>query len=823
MMDRGYRMSEIARVTGGALSLDLGDHHIRHLAIDTRGATPDEGTLFIALRGQRHDGHRYINDMAARGVRDVLMNADSNADEQELNTIAVPDTLAALQTLAAHHRGHFSYPVIGITGSNGKTVVKEWLYQCLSSTERIVRSPGSWNSQVGVPLSVWEMGTEHTLGIFEAGISRPGEMAKLAAVVKPTVGIFTNLGAAHASGFADEQEKAGEKATLFIGADTVVHCADHAEVRSALLKAGVPATALAHDWARKREAWVVLEKESPVDQGLELQVRWNDARHRFRLPFTDAASVENAMQVITVLLHLGHAPTWIAERIERLEPVAMRLEMVAAIGGGVLVNDAYSSDPTSFALALDHLVRHGEGRPRIAVVGDIQGSGIPDERLYAQVAAQLRDARVQHIIAVGPAITAQRTAFPANTAFFHDADALLLDHPVPPVPGAIVLVKGARALGLERIVDHWQERSHGTVLEIDLGAVRDNLNHYRAVIGPQVKVMAMVKADAYGMGAVALARLFAHERVAYLGAAYVDEGVELRRKGIHLPVLVMNPQPMPFELLHRHRLETEVYDERSLQDAIAFAERTPDAPPVHIEVDTGMCRLGFSLQELPRLHELLREGKALRVASIMSHLAGADNPQHDAFTRQQIQTFHQSAAGISDVLGYTPLRHIANSVGAARFPEARMDLVRLGIGLHGVATAPEDREALRPVATLRTVIAQVRSIAPGTSVSYDRTFLAQRPTRIAVLPIGYADGLSRRLGNGRGKAWVGGKAAPFAGIICMDMCMVDITDTGGAVGDAVEIFGPAHPVQEYANDLGTIPYEALTSISPRVRRIHVRG
>lgn len=818
-MERGYRMSEIAAAVGGSYT-GPGDDRITRLSIDTRNAVGGEGTLFVALRGAHHDGHDHIDGAMRKGIRDLLVARDAHVDRAEVGRIEVDDTLDALQRLAAWHRAHFRLPVIGVTGSNGKTVVKEWLFQTLREDEHIVRSPGSWNSQVGVPLSVWEMGPEHTLGIFEAGISRPGEMARLAPIIAPTIGVFTNIGPAHSEGFADDARKAAEKALLFADAGAVVYCRDQAVVHAAL--SGLAAPVLL-GWSREHEAFVRVREETPADPGTRLTLEHADRSFQVEVPFTDRASIENALHVITVLLHLGHTPQWIAERLHRLTPVAMRLELLAGANDGTLINDAYSNDLASLGIAVDHLVRTAAGRPRVVVLGDIAESREPPERLYARVAGMLRAAQVEQVIGVGPAIARQADVFPSSARFHPDADALLRTLPMPPIAGAVTLVKGARSFGLERVVKAWQQHTHGTVMEVDLDAVRHNLNHYRELCGPRVRVMAMVKAGGYGTDAVELARLFAHEQVAYLGVAYADEGIALRQSGIHTPVLVMNPEPVPLEVLHRFKLEAEVYDQRSLQAAIEHARHVRDASPVHVKLDTGMHRLGFQPSEMPALLEALRQAPFLRVASILSHLAASEDPAQDAFTREQVVRFRSAAQAIGEVLYHTPLLHIANSAGASRFPEARFDLVRLGIGLHGIGADAAETAQLRPAATLRTVIAQIKEIPAGDTVSYGRLFRAERPMRIAVLPIGYADGLARRLGRGHGRVWINGRAAPFIGVICMDMCMVDVTDIPCRADDEAIVFSPDHPLQDYARDLGTIPYEALTAISPRVRRVFVHA
>ena len=817
-MGAAHTLRELARVAGGVLHGP--DRSVRHLSIDSRQPFDPQHTLFIALAGKHHNGHRYLAELRTHGLHSFLVQRGAARMEEGDSAIEVDDTLRALQRIAAWHRAQFNLPVIGITGSNGKTVVKEWLAQLLAPAARVVRSPGSWNSQVGVPLSVWGIGPRDTIGIFEAGISEPGEMDRLEPVIAPDIGIFTNIGPAHGAHFRSDAEKAREKAGLFRHAQVVVHCRDHAEVHQAL--AALPGVKLI-GWGRGPEADLHIAAQATGEEATSLNLHWRGEAITLHLPFTDNASVENAMHCIAVLLHLGHLPETIDRGLAGLHPVSMRLETLPGLNNGTLINDAYSNDLASLTIALLQLARTAAGRPKVVVLSDIADSGGNPEQRQAQIAGLLRSAGVEQVIAIGPTMREHAALFASGTRFFDDADALLHAMPQPPVNGAVTLVKGARRFGLERVVQRWEERTHGTVMEVDLEAMRHNLNHYRERCGPQVRIMGMVKAGGYGSSAVEMARFLAHEQVAWLGVAYADEGIELRRQGIRTPVLVMNPEPVPMETLHRHQLEAEVYDRRSLRAAIDFAAHVPDAPAVHLKLDTGMHRLGFLPQDMPALLEALHAAPALKVASIFSHLAASEDPRHDAFTRGQIALFRDLSAQLIAALGHAPLLHIANSAAATRFPEARLDMVRLGIGLHGIGADAQETAQLRPVETLRTVIAQVKELPAGESVSYGRKALLAAPARIAVLPIGYADGLSRRLGEGRGRVWVHGREARTVGAICMDMCMVDVTAIPCAPGDDAVVFSPEHPLQDYAADLGTIPYEALTSISPRVKRVFVHG
>ncbi|MBL0129591.1 MAG: bifunctional UDP-N-acetylmuramoyl-tripeptide:D-alanyl-D-alanine ligase/alanine racemase [Flavobacteriales bacterium] len=811
-----HPLSAIAKAVGGVLSGS--DADIAHLSIDSRQAFSPDDTLFIALHGERHDGHRYIADLVARGMRNFLVSKDPDpALVGRANFIRVSDTLAALQQLAAWHRSHFNYPVIGITGSNGKTIVKEWLFRMLGHEERIVRSPGSWNSQVGVPLSVWQMGKEHTLGIFEAGISKPGEMAKLERIIAPTIGVLTHLGDAHDEGFAgDRAVKAKEKAVLFRRANVLIHHADDDAPGTPEAERHVIST-------DDPKAFVNVFAKHVAGDSCALELIHEGAKKSFLIPFGDNASIENALTCIAVLLHFGRSVEWINERLALLTPVDMRLRTMQGLHGTTLIDDSYSNDQTSLTAALDHLHRIAHGREQVVVLSDITESGKPTRMLYAEVAQALARAGVTRIIGVGPAIGAQRALFPQGSCFHADTSTVLKEEDPKKFAGAVVLIKGARTFALERVVERWQQQVHGTELEIDLDAIRHNLNHYRALVGSGVRTMAMIKAFGYGTGAIELARLFAHEQVHYLGVAYADEGIELRQHGITTPIMVMNPEPVAIGTLHRFDLEPEVFDQASLRAIIDYHGSAGGSPRIHIKLDTGMHRLGFTEEELPELLAALRSEPGIAVASILSHLVAGGAPHHDEFTRTQIASFERTAFAISEVLGHRPLWHMANSAAITRWPSAHFDMVRLGIGMHGIGVDVKETAALRPSAALRTVIAQVKTVRGGSTIGYDRAGKADSDRIIATLPIGYADGLSRRLGNGVGRVWIGDDPAPIIGNVCMDMCMVDITGITCNVGDVAVLFNGTHPITELARDMGTIPYEVLTSISQRVKRVYVHG
>jgi Alr-MurF fusion protein len=822
MNDPGYPLAVIAEAVGGTLLDDPGDLRVRHLSIDSRVAAIAEGTLFIALKGARHDGHGHMAEMAGKGVHCFMIgSAAARLDRPGCAHILVNDTHDALQRLAAWHRGHFRIPVIGITGSNGKTVVKEWLFQMLQGSGNIVRSPGSWNSQVGVPLSVWEMRAEHDLAIFEAGISKPGEMAHLRSIIRPAIGVFTNIGPAHGENFKNELEKSLEKIKLFQDAGALIHCADHPAVVEALRRTGLEQRLKLRGWSRERDGWLHVVREEVRRNGTAISVLNDQVEFTFEIPFTDKASIENALHCVTLLLHMGHDPQWIMSRTAHLTPVAMRLEVVDGTHGIKLINDAYSNDLASLRIALDHLGVVGAGTRKVVVLSEMLGSGTPAGMLSGRIADLLSRSAVDLLIAVGFDPRATGDAFKCEVRYFPDVATMLEKIDPASLAGSTVLVKGARAFALEQVVQRWERKVHGTVLEIDLDAIRHNLNHYRSRLSPGVRIMAMVKAFGYGSGALELARLFAHEQVHYLGVAYGDEGLELRRNGIQLPILVMNPEPVSFQVLHSARLEAEVYDMRTLSEALAFAQVHPAELPVHLKLDTGMHRLGFTAEEMPALLDALKDASSLMITSLFSHLVASEDPASDAFTKEQIAQFESMCGAIAEVIGYMPLRHIANSAAIGRFPHSQFDMVRLGIGLHGIGADAVESAQLIPATSLRSPVAQIKRIAAGRSIGYGRSFIAEKEMTIAILPIGYADGFARRLGNGRGRVWIKGLACPVVGNVCMDMCMVDITGLDVKIGDEAYVFNEEHPITELAADLGTIPYEVLTSISQRVKRVHV--
>ncbi|QNH61917.1 bifunctional UDP-N-acetylmuramoyl-tripeptide:D-alanyl-D-alanine ligase/alanine racemase [Hymenobacter sediminicola] len=825
--------ADLPALTGGTLLLaPAGPAPIQSLLLDSRRVGQAIGSVFFALRGPQHNGHRYLPELYKQGVRLFVVDRVEEVPGgllayPEASILLVADALAALQAVAAAHRRRFRLPVLGITGSNGKTIVKEWLAQLLAPDELLCKSPRSYNSQVGVPLSVWELNATHTLGIFEAGISERGEMARLAAVIQPTLGLFTNLGTAHDAGFSSPQEKVEEKMQLFLGVDTLFYCLDHELIHAAASR-HLPEHRT-FTWSRQHPHLAhvaVTVAEASADRTV---VRVSMARplpqeHTFTLPFADEPSVENALHALAVLLWHQVPAAEIQHRLDRLQPVAMRLEMKQALNDCYVLDDTYNNDLAGLSLALDALARQPRRGRRTLILSDVLESGLAGPKLYARAAAQLATHGVDRLIGIGPEIRLHQLAFQGVELAFHDTTEDFLRHFRPDdFRHETILVKGARRFGFERIVAAFQQKIHGTVLEVNLDALAHNLNFYRRRLQPGTKLMVMVKAFAYGSGSAEVANLLQFHRADYLAVAYTDEGVDLRRQGISLPVMVMNPSPDAFQKLRQYHLEPEIYSFERLLDYLRAAQEQP-LPAIHLKIDTGMRRLGFAEEDLPELVQLLRENAAhLRVASALTHLAGADEEQHNDFSRRQLAAFQRMTPVLEEALGYPIIKHALNSAGILRFPEAHFDMVRLGIGLYGVEASGHEQDALQPVSTLRTTISQVKTLPPGETVGYGRRGqAADFERRIATLAIGYADGYDRRFGNGAGEVVIRGQRAPLIGNVCMDMCMADVTHIIGAqAGDTAEIFGPQLPLSELAVRIGTIPYELLTNVSERVKRVFV--
>ena len=806
----------------GAHRIGTADTHIDWLLTDSRSLVFPEESLFFAIRTQKNDGHRYIPELYGRGVRNFVVSQAPEQPAQDANYLIVPSPLKALQRLAERHREEFDIPVIGITGSNGKTVVKEWLYQLLSPDFNITRSPRSWNSQIGVPLSVWRLSEQTQLGIFEAGISEPGEMGALQSIIQPTIGIITHLGSAHDENFANREEKCREKLRLFHDAQALVYNADDALICDCLDKSG---------FKGQRIGWRTLPPAPPSEGGeYILSVTDSVQGTTVTTPLPDReglggesrAGIENISTCVCICRYLGLSEEVIRERLARLEPVAMRLEVKEGRNGCTLITDTCNSDLVSLEIALDFMRRRPEaqGRRRVLILSDIKQTGLTLTELYTQVADLIKEYGVDEFIGVGSEVSAGMANVENGGETFPAIDAFLASPTFTALQDCVVLVKGARQARFDRIADALVQKVHETILEVNLSAVVQNLNYYRSFMRPKTKMVCMVKASAYGAGAVEIARTLQDHRVDYLAVAVADEGVELRRAGITANIMIMNPEMSSFRTLFEYGLEPEVYNFRLLDALIHAAEREGITNfPIHIKLDTGMHRLGFDpKKDMERLIQRLQSQKALIARSVFSHFVGSDSDDFDQFSLRQWQLFCDAADQLQAAFPHHILRHICNSAAIEHFPERHCDMVRLGLGLYGINA--RNNQMLSCISTLKTTILQIRDVPADETVGYSRKGRLTRDSRIAALPIGYADGLDRHLGCGNGYCLVNGQKAPYVGNICMDVCMIDVTDIDCREGDQAVIFGPELSPAILADAIGTIPYEILTSVSPRVKRVY---
>ena len=820
-----YSLEKVTALIG-ARRFGNAEARIDWLLTDSRSLAFPETTLFFALRTPVGDGHKYIPDLYRRGVRNFVVGTvpeNYETDYPDANFLRVLSPLKALQRLAERHREEYVLPVIGITGSNGKTVVKEWIYQLLMLSMNVTRSPRSYNSQVGVPLSVWLLDERSRIGVFEAGISQPGEMQALRAIIQPTIGVMTNIGPAHQENFSTIQEKCHEKLLLFKDAKVLIYNADEPVVTESVHDFGFGGQLFG--WSRKDEnATVFVRAIEPTDDGqTRIAYFFNGTAAEYTLPFADEASIQNSITALCVCLYLGLTPADIARRMALLEPVAMRLEVVQGVRGCTLINDAYNSDAAALDIALDFMNRRAKeqaAKGRTLILSDIFQTGIPAEELYAKVAEMLKSRGVERLIGVGPAISAAHTLFSIKKSFYPTSEALLESGELDTIHDEIILLKGARNFGFEQIAKALSLRVHETTLDVNLEAIAENLHFYRSFMKPETKLTCMVKASAYGAGSVEIAKTLQERGVDYLAVAVADEGAELRRAGITAGIIVMNPEMSAFGTLFEYELEPEIYSFNLLDALIRAARRQGITDfPVHLKLDTGMHRLGFNPKtDIPVLIDRLSHQRALIPRSVFSHFVGADSDGFDDFSEKQFKLFDEASRTLQAAFPHKILRHICNSAGIERFPERHLDMVRLGLGLYGID--PIDNRVLHNVATLRTTILQIRDVPAGDSIGYSRKTVLDRPSRIAAIPIGYADGLNRHLGNRRGYCLVNGQKADYVGNICMDVCMIDVTDIPCREGDSVEIFGDALPVTVLSDLLGTIPYEVLTSVSNRVKRVY---
>ena len=810
---------DIVHIASGQLLQGHGDMHVQHLLLDSRKIYAPESSVFFAIRGERHDGHQYLLGLYQQGVRQFVIEKPCDLSLMPLaNVVLVSSSVVALQAIVAKHRQQFHYPVIGITGSNAKTIVKEWLSQLLAKDYQIVRSPRSYNSQIGVPLSVWAMQANHSLGIFEAGISRPSEMGRLQKIIQPSIGIFTNIGTAHDEGFENAVQKISEKLLLFTNAETLVYCEDHVLIHEEILKHKSHFNTFSWSTRNPSAAVYILAIDNQLGKAV-IKFIYNKDTASILLPFTDEASIENAMHCLSVLLLLNIDLIEINTRLQLLQPVAMRLELKQGINGCYLIDDSYNNDFAGLVIAINFLEQQQQTQKKCLILSDMFESAVATEQLYQSVASLVQQKNIHQFIGIGEQITAYSHLF-TNAVFYPTTTAFLEASQTHQFAQQTILIKGARAFKFENIVTALQQKVHGTVLEINLDALSHNLNYYKSLLLPQTKIMVMVKAFAYGSGSYEVANLLQYHRVDYLGVAYTDEGLDLRTHGIGLPIMVMNPSEESFSKMQANHLEPEIYSFKILNQYLDFIgrEQLVEAK-IHLKLDTGMHRLGFEIEDIENLISILVQNSSIKVVSMFSHLAGADEAQHNAYSMQQMETFETMARQIEAALGYTTIKHVLNSAGISRFTNHQYDMVRLGIGLYGVDATAAQQNKLQSVGTLKTIISQIKDVPAGATIGYSRKGVVLSPIRIATIAIGYADGYDRRFSRGVGSVYINGKHCPVVGNVCMDMTMIDITHTQAKEGDAVEIFGRNISLINLATQIDTIPYEILTNVSGRVKRV----
>ncbi len=814
-----YSIEEIAGILGAELS-EGPSVTVDHLLIDSRRLYEPNSTLFFALNGRNHDGHHYIVDCASRGVRAFVAERKVEG-VQDVRWLIVEDVRKALQLLASYHRDSFQHPIIAITGSNGKTIVKEWLYQMLGDRYRIVRSPRSYNSQVGVPLSLWQLSNRFDLAIIEAGISLPGEMKTLTEMIQSNFGLMTNIGDAHSVNFDSQEQKLDEKLGLFEHCDTIFYCRDHNLIHQKL-KSRYPNKNLV-SWSKESSDSLQLVNAS-ADERSKILVRHEGQQHRFEIPFSDEASIENFMHVLNVAFYFEVPVEGLQQSAERLSAVNMRMELSRGQNRCTLINDSYNSDLPSIINGIEWLSRQKQHKKKTVILSALEHEIQNVSEVYEKLNLILQEKGIQRFIGIGFQKEDQIFSLHENH-YYADTKEFISAHHLLKIDDEAILIKGARNYNFEEVAKALQEQNHSTVLEINLNSLVHNLQVYRSLLKPRTKIMAMVKASSYGSGGIEVAQKLENSRVNYLAVAYADEGVELRKAGISSSIVVLNPENRSFNSLIKHRLEPEIFSIEMLRE-FAFslqhnllAEEIPF--PIHINLDTGMHRLGFIEEELEELVVFLKSNAELEVKSVFTHLSSADNSEEDSYTKQQIELFTKYSEFIEAGIGKVVLRHVLNTAGVERYPEHQFDMVRLGIGLYGVSPSQSIQKKLRVVGSLKARILQIKQLKPGDSVGYSRSFKASSNTRIATIALGYADGLSRSLSNGKGSLMWNGNALQIVGTVCMDMCMVDIGDYDCHVGDELEYFGLNQSLMSIAQKLNTISYEVLSSIPSRVKRTYI--
>ena len=814
--------SDIAKIIKGKL-IGPPDLLVTEIVTDSRQVSYSEGILFIAISGRNHNGHLFIDNLYNRGIRSFVVESLPAKPERYSDAafIIAENSIEALQLLASEKRKAFKSTVIAVTGSAGKTIVKEWLADILGKTISVIRSPKSYNSQIGVPLSVWKLDDKYKLGIFEAGISFPGEMDKLQKVIDPDIGVITNIGDAHSENFANNMTKAEEKLKLFVNASIIVYCSDHGLIEQLILNNDNYKSKKLIDWSFKNNGAKIFVKKSSLPGGhTGIKMSFNGKTNDFEIPFNDRASVENAVTVAAVCIALGTDSDTVEKGLAGLVSVAMRMEMKSGINSCNLIEDYYNSDPGSLGMALEYF-KSQNGRRTTLILSDFVQSGRDEVELYGEVARLVKSTGIDKFIGIGKALQRNCALFERNAQFFYTTDEFIRSFNNRDFRNEIILLKGARLYEFEKIGKLLELQIHQTVLEVNLDAISHNLNEFRRLLNPGTRIMAIVKAFAYGAGAAEIASLLEYQRVSYLAVAYADEGVVLRNAGVTLPVMVMNPDPSALELIIKYNLEPEIYSASSFEQFIDVASRHGLINyPVHIKIDTGMHRLGFMPEEVDTLTRLIKTTDCAKIISVFSHLAASEDAALDNFSHRQAAVFLKAVGKIHEATGYNFLRHILNSSGITRFPQYQFEMVRPGIGIYGIGNY--DGLTLKTTGRFKTRISQIKRISAGEPVGYGCSDVSVNERIIAILPVGYADGLNRKLGNRNGTLFIKGVKVPIVGNICMDMCMADVTGLNANSGDEAEIFGENITIDEIAGKCQTIPYEILTSIPGRVKRVFFR-
>jgi len=815
-----YTILQISEIVSGKLS-GKHDNFVEHILIDSRILVPAENSLFVAIDGKNHDGHNYIKELYNKGVRSFIVNREINSENYSgASFVLVKNSIKALQQVVEYHRKQFAIPVLGITGSNGKTVVKEWISQLLSNNFRIVKNPKSYNSQVGVPLSVWEIDNEHNLGIFEAGISQIDEMQHLEPIISPTVGLFTNIGDAHQENFNTVSQKITEKLILFQNCKTLIYCKNHQEIDIEVLKNQKLHRIKKITWGNSNADYLIKNILKEKSETL-IEIEHQHENFKIKIPFTDNASIENIIHCVVIINSQFPEIDLNYLKFNALTQIEMRMEQIKGINNCTLINDSYNCDIASLKIALDQINQLNKHQKKTLILSDIQEVNKNIETTYNEVSKIVNSSNISKFIGIGENISHFKNKFKTESYFFNDTKSFLSDFKSDNYFDEDILLKGARKFTFEKISNALQEKNHRTILEINMEALIHNLNFFRSLLKPETKIMVMVKAFSYGSGSYEIANLLQNQRVDYLGVAVADEGVELRKNGINAPVIIMNPEKNSFYKIIENNLEPEIYNFSVLDEFNRAVEKfSPNSYPIHIKLDTGMHRLGFLEYQIDELISKLRKYKKLKVQSIFSHMVGSSENEHDEYTQKQIDKFISLSDKIISELGYKPILHILNSGGIERWQSSQFDMVRLGLGLYGVSSVFQDK--LLNISTLKTRISQIKFLKKNETVGYSRRGVLKRDSKIAIIPIGYADGLNRKLSRGVGKVIVNNQFAPIVGNICMDLTMIDVTDIDTFEGDEVIIFGNQFTVSDIAELLDTIPYEVLTGISQRVKRIYYK-